>query len=483
MECNDGDILDNWLGARDDFEKSGREKLDRRLDEVLRKSAFQQSPEAAKWMTEEERRSIAWFDLEEYDNFMMRSAWYDGDGWIIPYYRKLCEEQRLASPSALTCCSADNPVGDPDADMDSFGCRTDSGNHTREERFQLAVDKILSAAEAGDPRAMNVLGTFCEMGVPRSGRDGFERHDVRKGDFSAALSWYRKSAERGCVQGQSNYARCLLNKIGAEGDELYGREAFERAVELYRDLAMRGSAKAQYRLVCLYGDGRQVRRDVPECAKWLRMAAQSGHKTAASVVAAAGDDTSDERLCAELMVFWQNEWVRKMRDEVDYSVDNVSYSLPVGDGHRDEEEVDKQLDELPEGTVLPPSSGRERVRVPNLTSANPSFAARLIIMVRDRFGGDAPSVYKAAHVSRQTYSSIVSNELRPVSKETAVAFALALRLAPAEVDALLESAGFSLSRFLIEDIVVRACILAGIYDIDRVNAVLAAHGARTFKAE
>ena len=103
--------------------------------------------------------------------------------------------------------------------------------------------------------------------------------------------------------------------------------------------------------------------------------------------------------------------------------------------------------------------------------------------MRDRFDGDAPQVYRAACLSRKTYSSIVSNELRPVAKDTAVAFALAMRLSPNEADDLLKSAGFSFSQFYLEDIIVKTCITAGIYDIERVNAILAAHGAKTFRTE
>ena len=131
----------------------------------------------------------------------------------------------------------------------------------------------------------------------------------------------------------------------------------------------------------------------------------------------------------------------------------------------------------PEGTVVPPASGRETVRTPNLKSANPSFAARLICHVRDRFDGDAPQVYRAACLSRKTYSSIVSNELRPVSKQTAIAFALALRLSFDEASELLRSAGHALSEFLLDDMIVKACIATGIYDVATVNKILSLHGA------
>ena len=136
------------------------------------------------------------------------------------------------------------------------------------------------------------------------------------------------------------------------------------------------------------------------------------------------------------------------------------------------------LEGRPQGTVVPPPSGRKQVRTPNLRSANPSFSALLIGHVRDRFGGDAPAVYRAAHVSRKTYSAIISNELRAVSKDTAIAFALALHLPRDEAEALLRSAGYAFSDFILEDMIALACIVAGIYEIEKVNEILSAHGAK-----
>ena len=37
--------------------------------------------------------------------------------------------------------------------------------------------------------------------------------------------------------------------------------------------------------------------------------------------------------------------------------------------------------------------------------------------------------------------------------------------------------GFALSEFMLEDMIVRRCVIAGIYDVDRVNEILKAHGA------
>ena len=141
--------------------------------------------------------------------------------------------------------------------------------------------------------------------------------------------------------------------------------------------------------------------------------------------------------------------------------------------------IRKELD----NAHLPPPSSRETRKLPDLKSENPSFAAMLVKYVNERFGGDAPKVYAAAKISRKTYSSIVSNELRPVSKQTAIQLALALRLSRTEADAFLKVAGFAFSPAILEDIIVCACISANIFEIDDVNSLLAEYGSTPFAAQ
>lgn len=136
------------------------------------------------------------------------------------------------------------------------------------------------------------------------------------------------------------------------------------------------------------------------------------------------------------------------------------------------------LGDKPEGTVLPPASGRAQSQTPNLLSANPSFAALLIKHIRDKFNGDAPVVYQAAHISRKTYSAIVCNELRPVSREVAISLALALHLTLSEASEFLCAAGYAFSHFTLSDVIYQTCIVTGIYDIERINEILISHGAK-----
>ena len=129
-----------------------------------------------------------------------------------------------------------------------------------------------------------------------------------------------------------------------------------------------------------------------------------------------------------------------------------------------------KLARLPENLPVP----SVEPRLPNLHAANLSFAARLIIGIRDKFDGDAPKVYSAARISRQAYSQIVGDETRPVSKRTAVRFAFALKSTPEEARLLLKSAGYAFSNSLTEDFILQACLEVNppIWDLDAVNQLL-----------
>lgn len=481
------------LAAQRDFNPAIYDRQLEKLRSSPSSAVMLPSPEETAWMTEEERNCVEWFDREDYDTFMKRSAWYPGGGWVVQYCRYICDTLHLASDEAL-----ETPANDLLIDRDYAGryclgsdengdiCKYEYMN--RDERFLYVVDKIFQAAEEGNPRAQNTVGCLFEKFRWQKLQEHFDKHKCGcSSNSEAAREWYRRSAGGGCFQGLRNYARVLMDAIGATRGTLSSAEYSmriaedrKRAMELFLDLAGRGDGKTQYRLARMFAEGRLKARDVSKSAEWLRKAAQNGYRKALDTLSIAGDDASDERLFAELFILLQTEQLQNLRNEPDYT---IAYT-PIDDAqNKDNAAVDKLLENLPEGTVLPPSPGRGAARIPNLKSANPSFAARLIIHVRDRFGGDAPAVYRAAHVSRKTYSSIVGNELRPVSKQTVLAFALALKLSLRETDELLESAGFSLSQFYLEDIVIKACIIAGIYDIDRVNAILAAHNAKTFTSE
>ncbi len=113
-------------------------------------------------------------------------------------------------------------------------------------------------------------------------------------------------------------------------------------------------------------------------------------------------------------------------------------------------------------------------------SRSGTFADKLARHISAR-GGDAPSIYTAARIDRRTYSSIISHPFRPVSKRTAVQFALALQLDRRAADELLLSAGFALSPAIPEDVVFAEAISDGIKDIQLVSERLYAEGLKAIR--
>ncbi len=100
-----------------------------------------------------------------------------------------------------------------------------------------------------------------------------------------------------------------------------------------------------------------------------------------------------------------------------------------------------------------------------------TFAVRLLKLI-DRKGMDEIKCYKAANVSRQTWYKIMNEgDYRP-SKNTVISFALALHLDYDETQALLATAGYTLSRSILFDKIIIYCLKNEIYDVFRINAML-----------
>ncbi len=102
-----------------------------------------------------------------------------------------------------------------------------------------------------------------------------------------------------------------------------------------------------------------------------------------------------------------------------------------------------------------------------------SFSRELIYQVNLRFAGRAPIVYRAAHLSRQAYSAIISDEKHQVARGTALALVFALRLNVDEAQRMIQKAGYSLSDALLGDVICKCCLRNSVWDLDIVNKLLA----------
>ena len=97
---------------------------------------------------------------------------------------------------------------------------------------------------------------------------------------------------------------------------------------------------------------------------------------------------------------------------------------------------------------------------------------QVLFRLIDNAGVSDIEIYKKAGIDRKLFSKIRSNpDYRP-GKNTTIALALALQLDKAGTDALLSSAGYSLSDSNTFDLVIQYCLENRIHDIYTVNVAL-----------
>ena len=100
-----------------------------------------------------------------------------------------------------------------------------------------------------------------------------------------------------------------------------------------------------------------------------------------------------------------------------------------------------------------------------------SFSEMLLRLI-DEKGLKDPEVYKKANVTKQTFSKIRNNSQYNPTKQTALAFAIALKLNLDEAKDLLMKSGYALSKSNRFDVIVSFFLESESYDIYEINAVL-----------
>lgn len=101
----------------------------------------------------------------------------------------------------------------------------------------------------------------------------------------------------------------------------------------------------------------------------------------------------------------------------------------------------------------------------------PTFSQTLLKFI-DRSGLSDSQVYKKAGIDRRHFSKIRSSSEYKPTKNTVISLALALELDKTEIKELMASAGYSLSRSELFDLIILFCIEKKIYNIEEINTAL-----------
>jgi O-acetyl-ADP-ribose deacetylase (regulator of RNase III)/DNA-binding phage protein len=106
-----------------------------------------------------------------------------------------------------------------------------------------------------------------------------------------------------------------------------------------------------------------------------------------------------------------------------------------------------------------------------LSEMDDTFAVTLLKLI-DLKGMTDVECYKKANVSKQTWYKILNEKNYKPSKNTVIAFAIALELTLEEANGLLATVGFTLSKSSIFDIIIEYFIIKQVYDIFIINETL-----------
>lgn len=100
-----------------------------------------------------------------------------------------------------------------------------------------------------------------------------------------------------------------------------------------------------------------------------------------------------------------------------------------------------------------------------------TFSEMLLRLIKES-GEKNSTIYNRANIDRRHFSKIATHEDYQPSKQTVLAFAIALKLDFERTKELLTVAGFSLTKSNIADVIVSFFIEYKIYDVDLVNRIL-----------
>ena len=100
-----------------------------------------------------------------------------------------------------------------------------------------------------------------------------------------------------------------------------------------------------------------------------------------------------------------------------------------------------------------------------------TFSQMLLRLIKDS-GEKNSTIYNRANIDRRHFSKIANHDDYKPSKQTVLAFAIALKLDFEQTKDLLAVAGFTLNKTNLSDVIVSFFIEYKIFDVDKVNQAL-----------
>lgn len=104
-----------------------------------------------------------------------------------------------------------------------------------------------------------------------------------------------------------------------------------------------------------------------------------------------------------------------------------------------------------------------------------TFSEKLLELIKE--SGQKPSaIYKKADITKELFAKIKADKNYRPSKDTAVAFSIALHLDVNDTEDLIGRAGYTLSNSIKRDVIVRCFIEAKVFSIEAINIALDEYG-------
>lgn len=173
----------------------------------------------------------------------------------------------------------------------------------------------------------------------------------------------------------------------------------------------------------------------------------------------------------EISEFIDDDYVE---DKAAFFCENIEYleSTVLPDEVRRRDKINSTAPKLCSSAPAPKGSIGNKTLHEYMKAMDKPFAYKLFDYI-DSKGMTDVECYKKANVDKKTFSKIKCNpDTYKPSKQTAVAFAIALRLTLDETQDLLASAGLTLSRSFTFDKIIRYYLQKGVYDIFEINEAL-----------